>query len=170
MTRARIEDFIAEVNGSFADPNLIKYSDILYAYGGLRPLVEDETKDVYKTSRRYEIYDNAKDGLEGLITVEGGKYTTSRNLAENVLRTVIKKSGARYKKSITAKTHLSGCEITDIDTFVAAAKTANSDFNEPAVDYLARIYGTEFNNVVEIARSDKKFAVPLNADGEMPLR
>ena len=170
VTRARIEDFIAEVNGSFADPNLIKYSDILYAYGGLRPLVEDETKDVYKTSRRYEIYDNAKDGLEGLITVEGGKYTTSRNLAENVLKTVIKKSGKNYKKSITAKTRLAGCEIPDIDAFVAAAKTANSDFSEPAVDYLARIYGNEFNNVMEIARSDKKYAVPLNADGEMPAQ
>jgi glycerol-3-phosphate dehydrogenase len=167
VTRARIEDFIAEVNGSFADPNLIKYSDILYAYGGLRPLVEDETKDVYRTSRRYEIYDNAKDGLEGLISVEGGKYTTSRNLAENVLKTIIKKSGNAYKKSITATKHLAGCEIKDIDGFVAAAKKANSDFSGPAVDYLSRIYGTEFNNVLEIARSDKKYAAPLNADGEM---
>jgi glycerol-3-phosphate dehydrogenase len=170
VTRARIEDFVAEVNGSFADPNLIKYSDILYAYGGLRPLVEDETKDVYKTSRRYEIYDNGKDGLEGLITVEGGKYTTSRNLAENVLKTVMKKSGSGEKKSITAKSHLAGCEIPDIDAFVASAKKANSDFSEPAVDYLSRIYGTEFNNVMEIARSDKKYAVPLNADGEMPAQ
>jgi glycerol-3-phosphate dehydrogenase len=170
VTRERIEDFVAEVNGSFANPNLIKYSDIMYAYGGLRPLVEDETKDVYKTSRKYEIYDNAKDGLEGLITVEGGKYTTSRNLAENVLRTVMEKSGNGYKKSITAEKHLAGCEIPDIDAFVASAKVSNSDFSKPAMDYLSRIYGTEFNNVMEIARSDEKYAVPLNSDGEMPAQ
>jgi glycerol-3-phosphate dehydrogenase len=139
----------------------------LYAYGGLRPLVEDETKDVYRTSRRYEIYDNAKDGLEGLITVEGGKYTTSRNLAENVMRTVMKNSGRGYKESVTARRHLAGCEIPDINAFVATAKSANSDFSESTVDYLSRIYGTEFNNMMEIARSDKKYAVPLNADGEM---
>ena len=108
--------------------------------------------------------------LKDLISVEGGKYTTSRNLAENVLKTVIKKSGNSYKKSITAKKRLVGCEIPDIDGFVAAAKKANSDFNGPAVDYLARIYGTEFNNVLEIARSDKKYAVPLNDDGEMPAQ
>jgi glycerol-3-phosphate dehydrogenase len=167
VTRARIEDFIREVNGAFADPNMIKYSDILYAYGGLRPLVEDETKDVYRTSRRYEIYDNAKDGLAGLITVEGGKYTTSRNLAENVMRTVMKNSGRGYKESVTARRHLAGCEIPDINAFVATAKSANSDFSESTVDYLSRIYGTEFNNMMEIARSDKKYAVPLNADGEM---
>jgi glycerol-3-phosphate dehydrogenase len=170
VTRKAIDDFIGEVNGSFADSNLIKYSDIMYAYGGLRPLVDDETKDVVKTSRKYEIYDNEIDGLPGLITVEGGKYTTSRNLAENVLKTVMKKWGTGYKNSITAKTHLAGCEIPDIDAFVASAKAANGDFNESTVDYLSRIYGTEFNELMKIARSDQKYASPLNDDGEMPAQ
>jgi glycerol-3-phosphate dehydrogenase len=170
VTRKAIDDFIGEVNGSFADSNLIKYSDIMYAYGGLRPLVDDETRDVVKTSRKYEIYDNEIDGLQGLITVEGGKYTTSRNLAENVLKTVMKKWGTGYKNSITAKTRLAGCEIPDIDAFIASAKSANGDFNESAVDYLARIYGTEFDEVMKIARSDQKYAAPLNDDGEMPAQ
>jgi glycerol-3-phosphate dehydrogenase len=167
VTREAIEDFIGEVNGSFADSNLIKYSDVIYAYGGLRPLIDDETRDVVKTSRKYEIHDNEIDGLPGLITVEGGKYTTSRNLAENVLKTVMKKWGTGYKNSITAKTHLAGCEIKDIDAFIYSAKTANGDFNESSIDYLARIYGTEFSDVMRIARSHKKYAAPLNADGEM---
>ena len=170
VTRQAIEDFIREVNASFCDTELIKYADIMYAYGGLRPLVEKETVDVYKTSRKYEIYDNAGDGIEGLITVEGGKYTTSRNLAEHVLKTVMRKSGTPYKKSITARRHLAGCEIPDIDSFIYSAKTANSDFNQSSMDYLARIYGTEFNNVMAIARKDKRYAEPLNAGGEMPAQ
>jgi glycerol-3-phosphate dehydrogenase len=167
VTRESIEEFITEVNGGFGQPGLVKYPDITYVYGGLRPLIEDQTKDVYKTSRRYEIYDNEKDGLAGLISVEGGKYTTSRGLAENVLRLVMKKSGKGYKKSVTAGQYLASCEIKDINAFVASAKSANGDFDESAVDYLARIYGTEFNNVVEIAHRDKKYATPLNTDGEM---
>ena len=170
VTRESIEEFISEVNGGFGQPELVKYADITYVYGGLRPLIEDQTKDVYKTSRRYEIYDNEKDGLAGLISVEGGKYTTSRGLAENVLRLVMKKAGKGYKKSVTAKQYLAGCEIKDINAFVASAKTANRDFAESAVDYLARIYGTEFNNVMEIARSESKYAAALNADGEMPAQ
>ena len=170
VTRESIEEFISEVNGGFGQPGLVKYADITYVYGGLRPLIEDQTKDVYKTSRRYEIYDNEKDSLAGLISVEGGKYTTSRGLAENVLRLVMKKAGKGYKKSATAKQYLAGCEIKDINAFVASAKTANRDFAESAVDYLARIYGTEFNNVMEIARSESKYAAALNADGEMPAQ
>ena len=136
-------------------------------YGGLRRLVEDETKDVYRTSRKYEIYDNEKDGLKGLITVEGGKYTTSRGLAENLLKMVTAKTGTKYKKSVTAGKYLAGCEIPDIDTFVASAKSANSDFSASTVDFLSRIYGTEFNQVMDIARSNVKYATPLDADGEM---
>ena len=170
VTREAIEDFIGEINMSFGDRNLINYSDVLYAYGGLRPLVGDKTEDVHKSSRKYEIYDNAYDGLQGLITVEGGKYTTSRNLAENVLKTVMAKSGTPYKKSITAGNYLAGCDIKDMDAFIYSAKISSSDFSESAVDYLARIYGTEFNDVMKIARSDRKYAEPLNADGEMPAQ
>jgi glycerol-3-phosphate dehydrogenase len=170
VTREAIEDFIGEVNGSFGGNGLIQYSDVMYAYGGLRPLIDDETRDVVKTSRKYEIYDNADNGIQGLVTVEGGKYTTSRNLAENVLKTVMKKWGTPYKISVTAKRRLAGCEIKDIDAFIYSAKAANSDFDESSIDYLARIYGTEFNDVMKIARSDKKYAVPLNADGEMPAQ
>jgi len=170
VTRESIEEFISEVNGGFGQPDLVKYADITYVYGGLRPLIEDQTKDIYRTSRRYEIYDNEKDGLAGLISVEGGKYTTSRGLAENVLRAVMKKFERPYKKSATAKQYLAGCEIKDINAFVASCKAANSDFAESSIDYLTRIYGTELKAVMDIARSDKKYAIPLNADGEMPAQ
>ncbi len=147
MTREKIEEYIAEVNASFGNPNLLHYSDVLYAYGGLRPLVEDQTKDVYKTSRKYEIFDHEQDGLAGMLTVEGGKYTTSRNLAENVLKTVGKKFG-RKSKSVTAKQHLAGCEIRDMEMFIKQAKVTYSEFPEHTVDYLARMYGTELPKVM----------------------
>jgi glycerol-3-phosphate dehydrogenase len=135
-------------------------------YGGLRPLIDDQTKDVYKTSRKYEVFDHELEGLAGLVTVEGGKYTTSRNLAENVLKTVNKKF-TRLSKSVTARKYLAGCEIPDLEAFLAVAKSTYTDFPEQAVDFLARIYGTELPAVMEIARSDKQYAVALDADGEM---
>jgi glycerol-3-phosphate dehydrogenase len=169
VTREKIEEYIAEVNTSFGDPNLIKYSDVVYAYGGLRPLVDDQTKSVYKTSRKYEIFDHEQEGLPGLLTVEGGKYTTSRNLAENVLKTVGKKFG-RKSKSVTAHQHLVGCEIRDLDAFIGGAKSSYRDFSEHTVDYLARVYGTDLPVVMAIARNDKQYAVALDADGEMPAQ
>ena len=167
VTRQKIEEYVDQLNSALSPEDQLQYADVLYAYGGLRPLIDDQNKEVIRTSRKYEIYDNAPDGLEGLITVEGGKYTTSRNLAENVLKMVLKKSGSPYKKSITAKNFLAGCEIPDISAFVAQAKADYSDFAPASVDYLARIYGTELSQVMEIARSDRQYAAPLNQDGEM---
>ncbi len=164
VTREKIEAYVAEVNASFGNPNLLRYEDVLYAYGGLRPLVDDQTKSVYKTSRKYEIFDHAAEGLPGLVTVEGGKYTTSRNLAENVLKTVAKKFGHKTK-SVTAQKHLAGSEIADLEAFVAAAKAKYPEF--AGVDYLARMYGTELDPLLELARSEKSLSAPLNADGEM---
>ncbi|RPI95582.1 MAG: glycerol-3-phosphate dehydrogenase/oxidase, partial [Spirochaetales bacterium] len=76
VTRAGIMELIGEVNDAFGEGSL-DYSDVKHAYGGLRPLVEDQTEETYGSSRKYEIYDNGKDGIDGLVTVEGGKYTTS---------------------------------------------------------------------------------------------
>jgi glycerol-3-phosphate dehydrogenase len=166
VTRERIEEYIEEVNAAFGTPNLIQYSDIIYAYGGLRPLIDDETKDVFKTSRKYEIFDHEQDGLPGMITVEGGKYTTSRNLAENVLKRVNQKFG-RKKKSVTAKKYLASCDIRNLNNFVAEMKAAYRDFPESTVDFLARLYGTELPKVMELARNSDPLKVQLDADGEI---
>ena len=169
VTKEAIVEFLDEVNSGFGSEPL-KYEDVLHAYGGLRPLVEDQTKDVYESSRKYEIYDNGKDGHEGLLTVEGGKYTTSRNLSENAMKMVARKLGRDLGKCETDKKYLVGCEIEDIEQFIKEAKTKNKDFNEKTVDWMARHYGTEFGRVLNLAREDKAMAEPLDADGEIPAQ
>lgn len=169
VTREKIEEYIVEVNASFGNPNLLHYSDVLYTYGGLRPLIDDQTKDVYKTSRKYEIFDHEQDGLPGLMTVEGGKYTTSRNLAENVLKTVGRKF-RRRAKSVTAKNYLAESEIPDMEAFIEKATAEYKEFPTRSVDYLARMYGTALPQVMSLARSYPSLATPLNADGEMPAQ
>ena len=167
VTKQAIQELLDTVNEYFGNFEPIRYEDVIHCYGGLRPLVEDQTEDVYATSRKYEVYDNAVDGLENLITVEGGKYTTSRNLAAQVMKTVKKKIGKKLGKMVTDRQRLAGSEIDDMDAFLDAARRANPDFPPRAIDYLARIYGTELDMVLEIARGNKKLAEPLNADGEM---
>ncbi len=167
VTKTSIQELLDTVNENFGNFEPIRYEDVLYAYGGLRPLVEDQTESVYETSRKYEIYDNAKDGLENLITVEGGKYTTSRNLAAQVMKLAAKKINKPMGRMITDKQRLAGCEIDDMEAFLEKTIENNSDFSPRAIDYLARIYGTELDAVLQIARLNKKLAQPLNQDGEM---
>ncbi len=167
VTKRAIQELLDVVNENFGNGEKIEYKDVLYSYGGLRPLVEDQTEDVYATSRKYEVYDNAGDGLQNLITVEGGKYTTSRNLAAQVMKVVKKKISRPLNKMITKDNYLAGCEIKDMEEYLAKSRRENADFNPGAVDYLARIYGTELGKVLAIARERAELAEPLNADGEM---
>lgn len=166
VTRKSIEGLINDVNTTLGS-EVVGYDDILYAYGGLRPLVEDESADTYGASRRYEIYDNAVDDLQGLITVEGGKFTTSRNLAEKAVDLMEKKLGIRHTVSPSAKRYLWGSQITDMKTFMLDIKHKNKDFDAATLEYLGKNYGTEFEPVLEIARHDQSFLEMLNEDGEI---
>ena len=167
VTLESINALIDEVNASFSDKIKVSYDDVIYSYGGLRPLVENQTEDVYESSRKYEIFDNSADGIEGLLTVEGGKYTTSRNLALHVVDAACKKLKIKAVKSETDKNYLAGCEIEDIEAYIEYCSKLLETFDSKQVDYLARIYGTELTALMETAAKDKKLTEKLNADGEI---
>jgi glycerol-3-phosphate dehydrogenase len=166
VTKQSILELIDEVNASFGDGTLC-YADVRHTFGGLRPLVEDQTEETYTSSRKYEIHDNAIDGLDGLITVEGGKYTTSRRLAENSLKLIARKLGRDLGKSSTARHRLAGCEICDMNAFLDEVKRNNADFSGETLEYLSRNYGTEHAAILKLARDDSARAEILNADGEI---
>lgn len=166
VTRESIEDFLREINECYGDGRL-GYGDVLSAYGGLRPLVEDQVEGTYESSRKYEIYDNKKDGFDGLITVEGGKYTTSRRLAEKLLDAAQKKLGQKPKDALTDKEYLHGCEIEDMGAFLAEIRERNPGFDPRTIEYLGKNYGTEYKEVLAIAQEGEGLSQPVTADGEI---
>lgn len=165
VSRESLEEVLVAVNENYG--RKIDYNDILFAYGGLRPLVDTKKSESYNASRKYEIYDNAADGVHGLITVEGGKYTTSRHLAQSVIELVGKKINQNMNDSITYKLYLSGCEIRDMNEFMKKQHLQYSDFKPETVEYISRNYGTESAQVFEIARSNPKWSKVITADGEL---
>ena len=166
VSAASVVELIASVNDGFGDGTL-SYADVQYAYGGLRPLVETQTKETYTASRRYEICDNAEQGVDGLITVEGGKFTTSRQLAADCLKVVARKLGLPLGPSVTNKQRLAGCDIADLTSFLTQAPLKNGGFAASTVDFLSRHYGTDFEAVLQLARSDGRLAQTLDGDGEI---
>ncbi len=167
VTKESVLELLSNVNAYFSIDNKLKYDDILYAYGGLRPLIDDAGQDTKKMSRKYEIYDNADEGIKGMITVEGGKYTTSRNLAEQVIQLIGKKMKRNLGKCLTHKQYLAGCEIGDLPAFLHGIKKKNPDLDEKTMDWLGRLYGTDYHRVIEAAGNDTALLEPINADGEI---
>lgn len=166
VTRQSIQELLDTVNKDFGNGDSIRYEDVLFAYGGLRPLL-DSKEDVHSTTRKYEIYDHSDEGLSGLITVEGGKYTTSRNLARNVMKAAEKRLGKKLAPCRTHNRRLAGSEIDDIEGFIDSIKRQNKDFRPETVEYLGRHYGTEYDKVLILARQNPLLAEIVNTDGEI---
>lgn len=160
-----VDEVIMAVNKNFGQK--ICLSDIKHAYGGLRPLVDDQTKESYQTSRKYEVYDNATDGIEGMITVEGGKFTTSRSLAREVLNMISRKLNRPLSDPVSDNLYLSGCEIRDIKQFLIKQHLNYTDFSKLTVEYVSRNYGTDSKVVFQIARDDPRYAEIISHDGEI---
>lgn len=83
------------------DPQL---TDVKSMFAGLRPLVKGKTKRTAALSRDHLITISSS----GLITVTGGKWTTYRKMAEDVVNIVIEKSGLQQTVCITKELKLNG--------------------------------------------------------------
>jgi glycerol-3-phosphate dehydrogenase len=165
VSKESLDDIIKEVNENFG--KTISMSDIKHAYGGLRPLVDDQTKGSYQTSRKYEVYDNAVDGIEGMITIEGGKFTTSRSLASEVLNMISRKLNKTLSDHVSDNLYLSGCEIRDMKQFMIRQHLNYTDFSRLTIEYISRNYGTDSKVVFQIARDNPEYAEVISHDGEI---
>jgi glycerol-3-phosphate dehydrogenase len=166
VTKESIMELISDVNSTFGE-GFVKFEEVKHTYGGLRPLVEEQTEGTYESSRKYEIFDNASEGLEGLITVEGGKYTTSRGLAQKVVDIVRDKTDKPMNLVITDRRYLLGCEIRDMNAFIEHIKKKHPQVPGHTLEYLGRHYGTEYEKILEIAREAIEYEEVVSHDGEI---
>ena len=58
-----------------------------------RPLISHSGADMREASRTFECFDHASDGVDGFVTVAGGKTTTARAMAEKAADIVCNKLG-----------------------------------------------------------------------------
>ncbi|MFO7842192.1 MAG: glycerol-3-phosphate dehydrogenase/oxidase [Bacteroidales bacterium] len=166
ITKESIRELIDEMNENYGIKKL-NYEDVLFAYGGLRPLVDNQTEASYESSRKYEITDHKKEGLDGLITVEGGKYTTSRNLAVHLVNKITKKLHKKVAKSISKKNYLVNSDIKNMESFIKQLALRYPSFSEATINYVGRNYGLQCHTIFRLALHDKSLARVLTQDGEI---
>jgi len=63
------------------------------AMAAARPLIARSGADAREVSRTFECFDHAYEGVDGFVTIAGGKTTTSRAMAERVTDMVCNKLG-----------------------------------------------------------------------------
>lgn len=89
-------------------------SDYLASYAGVRPLVKSDEASVGKTSREHAILSDPR----GITFVAGGKYTTYRRMAEDIVDHTLRFFGtrdlARFGRSQTRQPINAGCSFEEL--------------------------------------------------------
>lgn len=167
LTRESIEEFLVAINAAHMLPVQLGYDDVLFAYGGLRPLTEVAGEDTYDASRASEHVDHAADGVQGLITVTGGKYTTSRGFAEATFPTIAGKLGRPTGHGHTADTPLHSCATGPLEPYLASSVARNPAFSRETVRWVAQYYGTDHAALLALAADEPLLRETLDDDGEL---
>ncbi len=98
--RSDVEYLLDEIRRVFPDENISK-EGVITTYAGLRPLMNTQGIAPWKVSREHYI----KESGSGLISVVGGKYTTYRRLAQQLVDLVARKFEGRALKSCETAEH-----------------------------------------------------------------
>ena len=136
--------------------------DIVGSYAGVRPLVADsDAADPSAVSREELIFE----GPSGLVTLAGGKLTTYRLAAEEIVDLVVKRlGGTSSKPCATRSTPLPGGLLHDPEDIVKQIDSLDGcGLSTEQLRRLARRYGSRTPEVVALIRNDsdlKRALVP----------
>ena len=137
--------------------------DIHYTVAGLRALVATEGKSASNTSRTHKLVDHERrNGINGLVSVLGGKITAYRAIAEEAVDLVCRKLGLRVPCS-TAHTPLPGAPAVQRQTIEQAAQASGLSID--TVAHLAALYGSRFASVLDYVRADNRLGQPISSSG-----
>src|SRR5690606_8971386 len=92
----------------------------------------------------------AVDGVDGFISAIGGKWTTSRHLAEQVVDLALRKIG-RTARCETHCTPVYGGEMGRLKSFIERAVRRHADLPRDVVENLCRYYGSRIDDVLATA-------------------
>jgi glycerol-3-phosphate dehydrogenase len=133
----------------------VRPQDVVWAYSGVRPLYDDGASEAKAATREYVLELDTPGGVP-LLSIYGGKITTHRRLAEEVLEHLAPYlHGTKAAEGWTAKAPLPG---GDMDVFAIPALTAELVRLYPFLtsehaSRLAHAYGTRARTWLGQAKS-----------------
>jgi glycerol-3-phosphate dehydrogenase len=137
---------LAMANRYFAG-NLAR-QDVVWSFAGLRPLLADPKDRATSVTRDY-VLDLNTDGAP-LLSIYGGKLTTYRKLAEDVLDQIAPRLGCTAPHW-TARSALPGGDMpdADFDAFLTSLAARHAWVPEQLLRRYARAYGTRVERILQ---------------------
>lgn len=127
----------------------VKPENVVWTYSGVRPLYDDGSSAAQEATRDYVLDLQGGNGQAPVVSVFGGKITTYRRLAEEVLAklgTVITVSGKKW----TADSTLPGGDfaVDGLPLLTKDLQHAYPGLEQALIERLARSYGTRARKIL----------------------
>ena len=150
---AEAESMLEAVNHAFPDARLTQ-RDIISTFAGLRPLVGSGEIAAYQASRDHQIVESDA----GLVTISGGKLTTYRRMAEDLVDLVSKKledeSGVMIRESCKTDQVPLAERAFEADSVVDGLIERYPQLERQVLDHVALAYGPASADVLAIVEDD----------------
>jgi len=125
-------------------------SDVVSAWAGIRPLVSDDAVNPGALSREHAIHTSA----HGVVSITGGKLTTYRVMARDVVESV----GGRSRGAARMNSHpLPGGDFSSVPDLVA--RITDSTHDAVLAEHLASSFGTRWTEVWPAIEMDPRRVV-----------
>ena len=164
--RADVRSILDTVNSTMGrgEKPLVE-SDVELTTVGVRPLIKAPgAAGTYTASRRHELYHHVDRGIDNVWTIGGGKWTTARATAEEMVDALFKNElrGIRDLRvgSRRAAAHGTFAWARDAGPFIADAgrELVDAGLSTRSAELVARLYGTDYVEIVHLLRDDPRLA------------
>jgi len=148
---AEVDYLLTETNRLLPRRPLTR-TDVLYTYAGVRALPPSEAASEGEITRRHVIHDHQREeGLQGLISIVGGKLTNFREVSREAIDLAARKldrgrDAAPWPSQAWAGLPASPAELKELATA--------HELEPTQVDYLATLYGPRLSDVLALADSE----------------
>ncbi|MDA0370216.1 MAG: glycerol-3-phosphate dehydrogenase/oxidase [Actinobacteria bacterium] len=177
-----VEQILDTVNSTMSpSESHLTFDDVELTTVGVRPLikVEDEeaessqSSDTYSASRRHELHHHLNRGVANLWTIAGGKWTTARATAEDMVDELFVHELSHVKErsfgSRTAPAHGTFAWAEDAEPFMVDAVTELTKAGVPnrAAEIVVRAHGTDYRRILDLVTEDPRLAETLPGSDEI---
>jgi len=144
------DDLINSVKHYFPNAN-IGYNNLIATYAGIRPLVMQKGKSESEISRKHIIFFSG----DGLLSIAGGKLTTFRSMAEDLLKRIEEQKifqGIEREKNFSKQRYLISLDKQD---WIGKLEDLEIQLEDDIKDHLYQQYGKGSIKILELIGENK---------------
>jgi glycerol-3-phosphate dehydrogenase len=157
VEEAEIAAWMTEMNASYPALRLTR-DDVIYANCGLVPFGDSKTTSGELSFGKESRYiDHRVQGIDGLVTLIGIRYTTARGDSAQALDLLLQQMPRPPGRAPTERTPLAGGNIGNFaDLHSLARREVPPDIASSTLEAWLRNYGTHYRALAAIARSPEE--------------